>query len=97
MRTETRTVQITVYISDDGHECNSYDEAKRRDEDYNKRKDGTRRKCPRCDGTGRINGHYEKYFDGGMYGDHQYHERWESDKCPDCDGKGYQDKKETWE
>lgn len=96
MRTEERTIKVTVYISDDGHECNSYEEAARRDEDYRKRKDGSRRKCPHCGGTGRVNGHWENNFDGGMYGDHQYHDEYVDEKCKHCDGKGYQDAETVW-
>ncbi len=96
MRTETRMVKQEVFISDDGHECYSREEAHRRDEDYHKRNAGTRRKCPRCGGTGRINSRWEKYFDGGREGDHQWHEEHTSDRCPDCGGKGYQDKEEVW-
>ena len=97
MRTEKVLVEQEVFYSDDGHKCATREEARRRDEDFHKRQNGTRRKCSRCGGTGRIHGRYEKYFDGGMYGDHQYHEHYVSDKCPDCDGKGYQDLKEVWE
>ena len=50
-----------------------------------------------CKGEKYVNGHYEKYFDGGSMGDHQYHTRWTSDTCPKCKGKGYLEKKVTWE
>ena len=93
--TRQRTVvqDYNVYIAKDGKEFTSESEC----ENHEKIIDGTRKECPECKGTGRVNEHSEQVFDGGLYGDHQYHTYWTSDKCPRCGGKGYLEKVITWE
>ena len=92
---KTRTVvqEYKVYVAKDGKEFTSEEECI----NHEKFIDGERITCSICGGKGRINERTERYFDGGMYGDHQYHSRVESDECPRCKGKGYLDKKVTWE
>lgn len=94
MRTEKVLVEQEVFYSDDGHKCATREEAQRRDEDFHKRQNGTRRTCSRCGGTGEINRRIEKTFDEIRVEmvDVEY-----SDPCPVCKGKGYQDLKEVWE
>ena len=97
MRTDIRTKQITqtykVYVAKDGKEFKYEDECKHHEMIL----DGTRIVCPKCNGKGKINEHCERVFDGGLYGDHQYHTYYTSDECPQCKGKGYLEKKVTWE
>lgn len=92
---KTRTVvqEYKVYVAKDGVEFTSQEECI----NHEKFIDGERITCSNCGGRGRINERTERYFDGGMYGDHKYHSRVESDTCPICNGKGYLDKKVTWE
>lgn len=94
MRTEKVLVEQEVFYSDDGHKCATREEAQRRDEDFHKRQNGTRRMCSRCGGTGYINRRVEKTFDEILVKmvDVEYF-----DTCPVCKGKGYQDLKEVWE
>ena len=84
--------KYTVYIAKDGKEFICKDDCER----YEKKLNGELKECSRCHGTGKINEHLEQYFDGGMYGDHEYHTYWKSDKCPECNGKGYLEKKVIW-
>lgn len=95
MRRETRekTVTYDVYVAKDGKEFSSIDECI----GHEKMLDGERITCPECNGKGRVNERSERVFDGGLYGDHQYHTYWTSDKCEKCNGKGYLEKKITWE
>ena len=92
-RTKTVVQEYNVYIAKDGKEFTSEDECVH----HEKMLDGTRIECPECHGKGRVNERAEQIYDGGLYGDHQYHTRWTSDKCPKCNGKGYLEKKVTWE
>lgn len=96
MKVVTETIEVKRWISDDGKKFNSYDECYAYEQHQKELKSGERKVCPRCHGEGRIDGHYEKYFDGGMYGDHQYHEEWTSKECPECGGKGYLKKETRW-
>lgn len=92
-RKKTVVQEYNVYIAEDGKEFKTYDECK----DYDEKKRGNRITCPDCNGKGRVNEHSEQVFDGGLYGDHKYHTYWTSDPCPRCKGKGYLEKKLTWE
>lgn len=91
--TRQKMVDYNVYIAKDGKEFPSEQEC----QDYEKILDGKRIVCPDCNGKGRVNEHSEQVFDGGLYGDHKYHTYWKSDPCPRCKGKGYLEKKVTWE
>lgn len=91
-RQKTVVQDYNVYIAKDGKEFTSEDECI----NYEKIQEGSRMVCPECKGKGRINEHTEQLFDGGMYGDHQYHTYWKSDECPRCKGKGYLDKVIDW-
>ena len=88
-----KVVDYNVYVAKDGTEF----ESEQACIDHEKILDGTRKVCPQCGGKRYVNERVEKYFDGGRYGDHQYHSRIESDVCPTCNGKGYLEKKVTWE
>lgn len=92
MRTATRqkTVDYTVYIAKDGKEFESEDKCKQHEMIL----DGTRIVCPQCHGKKGWQGKYiEPYdhWDGPMGGYYEWHE------CPKCGGKGYLEKKVTWE
>ena len=91
--TRQKTVDYDVYIANDGTEFDNEQECIHHD----KINEGTRMTCPRCGGSGYVNYRTETYFDGGMYGDHQYHTRETSDRCEKCKGKGYLEKKVSWE
>lgn len=96
MRLETRQKMVgyNVYIAKDGKEFDNEDACRHHEMIL----DGTRKVCTRCDGKGYINSHYEEYLDSVVnWGDGQYHTRWVSDTCPECGGKGYLEKKVTWE
>lgn len=93
---EPVTVEKEVYYSDDGYRFDSQESC----ENYEKRKNGTRKSCERCHGYGVLLGNFipEKTYrdstgewtDGGHY-----------ETCPVCHGKGYLDKHvvttETWD
>ena len=92
MRTATRqkTVDYTVYIAKDGTEFESKDKC----EHYEKIHDGTRIICPYCNGRGQWKTDYVPEYDhweGKMGG------YWNYKKCEKCNGKGYLEKKITWE
>lgn len=88
MRTETRTkqVQYTVYITKDGKEFTSETDTK----DHEKVLNGTRKVCKTCNGKGSTNLRLETYTYNFGY---EKGERWTSDKCSDCGGKGYLEQK----
>lgn len=92
MRTETKQklVDYKVYIAKDGQEFESEDSCKHHEMIL----DGTRIVCPQCKGKKGWQGKYiEPYdhWDGPMGGYYEWHE------CPKCGGKGYLEKKVTWE
>lgn len=92
METEirTKTVKYKVYVAKDGKEFTSEDECINHEKILN----GTRIICPSCGGKGGWRGKWiEPYdhWDGPMGGYYEHH------TCEKCKGKGYLDKKVTWE
>jgi len=88
-----KLVDYEVYIANDGTEFDNEQECIHHDKIY----EGSRKVCETCGGSGYVNHRTQRYFDGGMYGDHQWHDRETSDECPTCKGKGYLEKKISWE
>ena len=94
MRTDIRTKQVTqtykVYVAKDGKEFDSENECK----NYEMMLDGTRIVCPACQGKGSWKTDYVEpydHWDGPMGG------YWNYNTCSRCKGKGYLEKKVTWE
>ena len=94
MRTDIRTKQVTetykVYVAKDGKEFKYEEDCI----NHEKILDGTRIVCPECHGEGSWKTDYVPeydHWDGKMGG------YWNYQKCPRCKGKGYLDKKVTWE
>ena len=94
MKTETREKIIKhkykVYISEDGQEFESEEKCL----DQEKRVSGSRITCPDCNGQGRWKTDYVEehdHWEGRMGG------YWNYKTCPKCGGKGYLDKKVSWE
>ena len=92
MKQEVRTkaVEYNVYIAKDGKEFNSEDECIH----HEMMLDGTHIICPECNGKGSWKTDYVPeydHWDGKMGG------YWNYEKCPKCKGKGYLEKKVTWE
>lgn len=89
-RTRTVVQKYNVYVAKDGKEFDS----KEKCENHEKILDGTRIVCPDCNGKGGWKGKWiEPYdhWDGPMGGYYEHH------TCPKCKGKGYLEKKVTWE
>lgn len=89
-RERTVTHKYIVYIAKYGKQFESKDQC----ENHEKILDGTRKVCECCGGKGGWQGKYIKpyrHWDGDMGGYHEWI------KCERCDGKGYLDKKVTWE
>ena len=89
-RQETKIVEYKVYIAKDGKEFRSEDECV----NHEKILDGTRIVCPSCGGKKGYYGKYippYKHWDGDMGGYSPWY------PCEKCGGKGYLDKKITWE
>ena len=93
MKTEVRqkTVEYKVYIAKDGKEFDSEDKCKHHEMNL----DGTRKVCEHCGGEGRIRGRLVNEYDNYDIGHVEAH--YEYDICPKCGGKGYLEKKVTWE
>ena len=94
MKTEQRKRTIVqdykVYIAKDGKEFDSEDKCRHHEMIL----DGIRIVCPQCDGKKGWRGKWiEPYdhWDGPMGGYYEWH------TCPKCKGKGYLEKKVTWE
>ena len=94
MRTDIRTKQVTetykVYVAKDGKEFKYEEDCINHEKIF----DGTRIVCPECHGEGLWKTDYVPeydHWDGKMGG------YWNYQKCPRCKGKGYLDKKVTWE
>ena len=89
-KVRTKTVEYKVYVAKDGKEFTSEEECI----SHEKILDGTRIICPSCGGKGGWQGKWiEPYdhWDGPMGGYYEHH------ICERCQGKGYLDKKITWE
>ena len=85
-----KVVDYNVYVAKDGTEF----ESEQACIDHEKILDGTRIVCPECHGKGGWRGKYiEPYmhWDGPMGGHYEWN------KCTHCNGKGYLQKKVTWE
>jgi len=95
MRTEQRTRQVvqtyTVYIAKDGKEFDTEDKCKH----HEMMLDGTRIVCPHCNGEKRFRGRFVEAYDNYDIGHVDAHYEWNT--CPRCHGKGYLEKKTTWE
>lgn len=94
MKTETRTKVVqqsyNVYIAKDGKEFTSEEKCI----NHEKMLDGSRIVCPDCNGKGRWKTDYvpeHEHWEGTMGG------YWNYATCKRCGGKGYLDKKVTWE
>ena len=94
MKTETRTRLVQqsykVYIAKDGKEFDSEESCRHHEMIL----DGTRIVCPHCGGKGGWKGKWIDpywHWDGPMGGYYEYH------TCEKCKGKGYLEKKVTWE
>ena len=86
----TKTVEYDVYVAKDGKEFTSEEECI----NHEKILDGTRIICPSCGGKGGWTGKWiepYEHWDGTMGGYYEHH------TCTKCKGKGYLDKKITWE
>ena len=90
MRTikKTKTVEVDYeeYETTDGKTFSDKEEAKLHEDILNLRK----KEYPKCKGKKRINGRMETLT--WNFG-HNSEERWTDDRCPECDGKGYQEQK----
>lgn len=95
MRTEQRERTVVekynVYIAKDGKEFTYKDEC----ENYEKMLDGTRIVCPACNGQKYFRGRWVEAYDNYDVGHVDAH--YEYNRCEKCNGKGYLEKKVTWE
>lgn len=91
--TRQRTVvqDYNVYIAKDGKEFTSESEC----EHHEKLLDGTRIVCPECGGKKGWEGRWIPPYDNYDIGHVEGHYEWNT--CPKCKGKGYLEKKVTWE
>lgn len=98
MKEEKRTKMVPqeylVFIAEDGKEFASKEECII----HEKIQKGTARVCPDCKGK-KHRDYIVREFDPMWHPDEGYRnvERKEYGECPTCKGKGYQEKKETWE
>lgn len=88
-----RTKEITIYISSDGEEHQSKEDAIKRQEIIDHPR---RRICPQCNGAGEEQ-YVERYANRdqeamtlGMEPNYLY--RISSRSCPNCSGKGFQER-----
>ena len=89
-RTRTITQHYNVYISKDGKEFTDEEKC----EHHEMILDGTRIVCPNCHGEGSWKTDYVpeyEHWEGKMGG------YWNYETCKRCKGKGYLEKKITWE
>ena len=88
MKIEIRTKQVkyNVYIASDGKEFSCESDA----EEHERILNGDKKVCVVCKGEGLVNGRYQTTT--WNYG-HSRKEMWITDDCPECEGKGYLEKK----
>lgn len=95
MRTEIVTKMVPqsykIYIAKDGKEFNSESECKHHEMILN----GTRIICPKCHGAKGFQGRFIEAYDNYDIGHVDAHYEWTI--CDKCKGKGYLEKKVTWE
>ena len=88
--TRQKTVDYKVYVAKDGQEFTSLEDCQH----HEKILDGTRIVCPECHGKGRWQTGYipeYEHWEGTMGG------YWNYKTCSKCGGKGWLEKKVTWE
>ena len=88
--TRQKTVDYKVYVAKDGQEFTSLEDCQH----HEKILDGTRIVCPECHGEGRYRTDYVpefEHWEGTMGG------YWNYKTCSKCGGKGWLEKKVTWE
>ena len=88
--TRQKTVDYKVYVAKDGQEFTSLEDCQH----HEKILDGTRIVCPECHGKGRWQTGYvpeHEHWEGTLGG------YWTYETCPKCGGKGWLEKKVTWE
>ena len=88
--TRQKTVDYKVYVAKDGQEFTSLEDCQH----HEKILDGTRIVCPECHGDGRYRTDYVpefEHWEGTMGG------YWNYKTCSKCGGKGWLEKKVTWE
>ena len=88
--TRQKTVDYKVYVAKDGQEFTSLEDCQH----HEKILDGTRIVCPECHGKGRWQTDYVP--------EHEHQEStmggyWNYKTCSKCGGKGWLEKKVTWE
>lgn len=81
-----RTIEDTIYVAFDGREFRSESECLAHEKHVKEVQKHTR--CPKCFGEGRIMVH-KTVFVEPMDRDRDNGERYESETCPLCKGKGY--------
>lgn len=95
MKKETRQRTVVqdynVYIAKDGKEFSSEEECRH----HEMMLDGTRIVCPECHGEKRFRGRFVPEYDNYDIGHVDAHYEYET--CKRCGGKGYLEKKTTWE
>ena len=92
---ENETREVEKYKTSDGKIFNFKQQA----EDHQKILDGLRKKCPTCNGEGILNerSEYGWIEDGWAPGSGSYGYKQISDTCNNCNGKGFLEKKTSWE
>ena len=85
-----KTITVSKYKASDGTVFDTEYQCL----DYEKRKNGERIECPRCGGRGGFNYRTEIVRNELTC---QYEEVGFHDTCTKCGGKGYLDKKVSWE
>lgn len=90
MEKKKRQIEQVYYIAFDGSEFLKEAEC----DHYEKMKNGIRRNCPQCEGAGEITKD-DDFAGDGKWGSPTGVSHWQ-EKCPNCRGKGYLEKKEIW-
>lgn len=83
---KTKQVEYEMYRTTDGIEFASKEDALLHED----KKNGKKKDCPECKGTGRVNKRCVKEWrnTGMMPGDGEYFNVEKSDECSTCGGKG---------